>query len=279
MTHFIEMKIIYVISLIFLGNHLCMHANESGIYESNSKELVISISDLTAEFYNKSQMQELLVLDKDLVCVLLNKCKENKLKFNGCLNMILIVALIQTFDAINLDKIEKIIYYNSISLRNFLGINEKKRYETLGYLSNSLYKELEITDSTENIIKNFWTLALNESNCLHARFGNNEHFIRTGMPKTDENQLNCHYFLSNLGVKRAHWQSDSTQKCIEIEEHYKYGNIFHQAYKGIFFASMTFIHNKMYLSLLFNNNVVDVSFVKFFRKFVLETLQLVANSV
>ena len=247
----------------------------AGIFEADNK-LFITIAELHASFNAVAQLQSSFTVNEDTLSKLIVKCQHNNLKLNGCINMILLIALKMTYAKYTRFELEKIIYFNSISLRNYVAHEERSRFQTLGYMSNSIYKEFAATDSVDLLLSNFWENAMQESNEMHTRFENNEQFYRSKWLEPGNDELHFHYFLSNLGVKKASMSSEAHhESLIHVAEHYKVSNLFERKFKGIFFGSMTTVNNKMFWSLLFSTKTVNLEFATFFEKSVLDILKLI----
>ena len=247
----------------------------AGIFELDNK-LFSTFAELHASFDTIAQLQSYFTVNEHTLSKLIVKCQHNNLKLNGCINMILLIALKMSYAKYTRLELEKVIYFNSISLRNFVAHEEKNRFHTLGYMSNSIYKEFEVTESVDSLLSNFWENAMQESNEMHSRFENNEQFYRSKWLEPGKDELDFHYFLSNLGVKKPSISSEvHHESLIHVAEHYKVSNLFERKFKGIFFGSMTTINNKMFWSLLFSTKATNLEFANFFEKSVLEILKLI----
>jgi hypothetical protein len=130
-------------------------------------------------------------------------------------------------------------------------------------VSNSVYKEFSLKEaSLQERIEDFWKHAHCESESFHKRIETGEHFLRDKWPVRGPNDMDCHYFFSNLGVK---FDSLPDTSLVKITEHYKFTNTINYL-KCIFYCSATTINKNIFMSLMFSNIYVNQEFVDSFQK-------------
>jgi hypothetical protein len=159
--------------------------------------------------------------DEHKVKKMLEKCKQTGMKLTGALNMLLIIAF-QTMHERCHTKLEEISYMNSVSLRQFLPDNLKPNSATFSYMANFVPVVFDLRNgendtSVEYLLRNFWTLAKEESNTLHKKISNNQQYRRFLWKnnKIEENQLPFYFYLSNIGGF-----SQGCDDAIQIQESY-----------------------------------------------------------
>ncbi len=136
----------------------------------------------------------------------------------------------------------------------------------IGYVTSSVYKEFNFYDeNTTKRIEDFWKHASNESESLHKRIENGEHFLRDGAAcgTANVNNLDMHYLCSNLGLKLDSLPDTS---IIKVTEHYKYTNILSRLIKGLLYCNVTTLNNSLFLSFVFASNLVNQEFVDCFKE-------------
>lgn len=194
--------------------------------------------------------------------------------------MAMLIALKLSYEK-HCKPIDKFIYYNSVSLRPFITDNELPNKQTLGYVSNSMYKEFDFDAKvTRKTYDEFWQKSFEESQQFHDRLFNGEQW-KIGSKrsvkwiKPGANEMLFHYIFTNLGLKQAALPGVS---LIKIKEHYKFTNLFSvqspkTSFSGLAFGATTTIENQMYWSLTFDTKNVHREFASYFIKQLQEILK------
>jgi hypothetical protein len=137
---------------------------------------VSELIDLAQKNYSKCKY---VLTDKKIMDSLCLKCKQNNIKMNACLNMILVLCNKMLYEKYEIKR-DTISYFNSISLRQFLDEGENERAHKYCYLVSGLPKLFELkSDQTgmDHYVENFWRMAKLESDTFHERIAKKEHFI------------------------------------------------------------------------------------------------------
>lgn len=166
----------------------------------------VSLSDLCELSRNNYIKIKSFKIDPEKMMALLNKCRSNGTKLNGCLELISSLSLIQLFAKYkSLEELKRVIYYNVLSLRRFR--NNSLSEETLGFCGGALYCEHNTTELVDLIDSSsessFWKASQQTSRDFHRRIESGEwkQCLRlTGLGATS--QLIGHYLLSNTGIIR-----------------------------------------------------------------------------
>lgn len=243
----------YKKSAIKIQNGSNSKLNEVYMVDLSNKKLVFfeELAEISAR--NPSKIKP-FYMSKSLSTNLMKKCKEENIKLNGCLNMILILALKRLYEQHNLT-LNKIVYYNSISLRQFLKKDEITKHLTFNYMANSIGKKFNLEEQSLNdCIKKFWELARLESDNFHKRIDKNEHYNRcnwSAMSTGSHDKMLYHYMFSNLGLIDVSILKNSA--FIEIKECYKSTNISSSdSDEGLLFASTITIDGKIFWSIVYD---------------------------
>jgi len=100
--------------------------------EDDENRLFIGLKDLKDQCDKSGTFEIMFEVEKTLAEGLLNKCRLCRLKMNGCINLLIIIAMKKAFDLYSVNSLDKMIYFNSISLRNYLSLDELKNKTELG---------------------------------------------------------------------------------------------------------------------------------------------------
>lgn len=112
------------------------HVNECDILDCHGN-LFASFDDMKRMRKNSDTFWLRINIEPNVVKTLLENCKQRKLKFNGCINMIILIALEKTYKSKSETALRKAVYFNSISLRNHLSTEEfNPEDDTLGTFDN-----------------------------------------------------------------------------------------------------------------------------------------------
>jgi hypothetical protein len=174
------------------------------------------------------------------------ECKRLNIKLNGCLNMILVKAHKLFYDKYERKSIEKIHYFNSVSLRQFLNEDNAQH---LFYLVSNFYKEHEFKSG-----ENFWHEAKVESSAFHSRLNAREylHDWKWSDCGFGEDEMCFDYFCANLGVLPASVK-DKNEALIQVFESYDVMNIGPESRDGIVSVITSTIEKNLFISLMFNS--------------------------
>lgn len=99
--------------------------------------LFASFDDMKRMRKNSDTFWLRINIEPNVVKTLLENCKRRQLKFNGCINTIILIALEMTYKSKSETALRKAVYFNSISLRNHLSTEEfNPEDDTLGTFDN-----------------------------------------------------------------------------------------------------------------------------------------------
>jgi len=99
---------------------------------ADRNELFIGRKDLAEGCERNGSMEVFFEVEARLTEALMQRCRMCKLKMNGCVNMLVIIALKVAYGKYGVCGLEKVVYFNSISLRNYLSSEELENKTVLG---------------------------------------------------------------------------------------------------------------------------------------------------
>lgn len=148
---------------------------------------------------------------------LVSRCKEEKTKLTGCLELVSCLALKELYNKYGASKeLDKVIYFIVMSLRELS--KSRVNEETLGFCGGGLFNAIDSTQIDEVLkdrLSNFWPLARKLSQSLHARLKTDEWMdnLRTTGELSAVKNLLGHFLFSNVGDIR----DDGKMDCFKIE--------------------------------------------------------------
>jgi hypothetical protein len=246
------------------------------------KELIKNHSSSSFDNLNATKLMT-FSFEPEKVKKYLAKCKSEGLKLTGALNMLLILTFKSLSKKYN-SELNRIYYMNSISLRQFLAEDIRRKAASFSYMANAMpiYFDLNQKDSNESIeyyLANFWRLAKLESNTLHQKIANNQQFIRWDWTKVNrgENQMRFYYYLSNIGAYT--WPTGSNS-LIELKGSYMTLNL-KKMYSTIFeFAASTVsINDTLYWSFLYHFSANDYDMMDELKETLIDLSDKIADSL
>lgn len=233
---------------VYLGDDRCKIPIDFARTNNSSNKLIIENNDRFESILSNSMqiwIKDLQNMDfktkfvyfkieSNILKKLIDKCKLNKMKLSGCLNMINILATHLTYKKFYLTNHEftnEIYYHLMVSLRPYLNLNNTQ----MGFYATCLNFKYKFDNYVQNLdeflSEKFWYHAKRESNELHKRLESREH-IKNGIGAGEcEDKTKCllnnidvvkfnngggvHFAISNLGqLSRYTFQSN----LIEIDQ-------------------------------------------------------------
>jgi hypothetical protein len=224
----------------------------------NDKRLTLRdlIEQSNSKFVTKTNG---FVLESDRFCAILKYCKKHETKLTGCLNTITALATFKLYKSHmpnNVDLYDIIQYHCLVNLRPFL----QPPLDNLasGYWATVFNCELNTKDLTKIDSSTFWKLAKCESDSIHTRISNKEHFesakLDTALLIDIENEFqngSTHFALSNLGS-----MTTESKNFIEIDEHYFGTSCQAKRWTSLIFHGLCTINNRLCWSITYNSELI-----------------------
>jgi hypothetical protein len=228
-----------------------------GEFVSDRGDELFKLSDLIKmrqlDFATKLKV---FVLEPRVFDRLMSKCQSMQVKLTSCLNVIAAVATREVCLNLVPDDLachKSIQYQIAVNLRSFMQPpldNHASGCWAVVLMSSLNGSDLNLTD--------FWHTAKAESDCLHERLRNNEHFeaVKNGGFIFDQIKANaplserdcCHFALSNLGkmeMREAH--------TIRIREHHFGVSIAEDRALMMILHGVTTLEGKLCWSMTYNS--------------------------
>ena len=142
----------------------------------------------------------------------MQKCKSNQVKFNGCLTLILSVAVKITMAKLlgsnNQNYFNKIGYQSAISNRGIFDINDGSFSELGVFITQFLYafknEDFDIEDVTVNAAEfyadKFWQLCRKENSKMHSQIQSNIFIDLDYGLLMKSGKFFSHFLFSNVGL-------------------------------------------------------------------------------
>lgn len=195
-----------------------------------------------------------VILNKEMLDKLLKKCKQNDTKLTGCMHLVAILAARQLYTHYKTSQeyLNKIQYHFIANLRPFF--NPPLSNIIMGYFAvvfNGVF-------DTDVDFDNFWIHAKNESDMIHLKIKNNEHFENAKHDGLLLDEINSgkiykntcvHFALSNLGVMNTQINEN---RMVNIEEHYFGTSCQRDRWSAYLFHGLTTVNNQLCWSITYN---------------------------
>jgi hypothetical protein len=253
---------------------------QEGEFLDKKNNEMLKIKDLvTKRNLDFITLSKVFVVKKDIFSRLMKKCKTMQAKLTGCLHVITAMATQNLYKALVPDEsamYETIQYQLVINLRPFL--QPPLDNSATGYWAIILAGLLSSTD----LQNDFWHAAKLESDLIHERIGQNEHFesskfdtllldqMKSGA--TYEDGGGYHFALSNLGNMGA----NPSDKQIKIVEHHFGLSFLEKRWVTVIFHGITTIDDELFWSITYNSKLIreDIvdTLVKNINKIILEII-------
>ena len=202
------------------------------------------------EFFKKLEKVEQrikpILIGADKYNRLLAKCKSNGAKFNGCLNLILTIALRNVLKKFGMNDREKITYILLMSQRNKFISDKDKNLSAMGYYITELpYSHAEESAEDELDEKRFWSLSKAETNTTQENLNSNKLYRVDLNTYGSDGMLFSHFTSSNIGLIPS---SLTDEKLIELTERYIH---FHLSGGILFMCGACSVSQQLSLAILY----------------------------
>lgn len=241
-----------------------------------SKSNKISISSIDKSI---TKTKQFCINSKQLEC-LLSKCKIHNTKLTGCLNMATILATRKLYNFFKSDPLlNRIQYHVLVNLRTYL--SPALSNNSMGYFAvvfTSIFNEETQMNEETFWSDKFWFLAKQESDAIHNRIYNNEHFenakhdIQLLEQINSDNKFsnaNVHFAMSNLGVMN---QSTKSLDTIKIDEHYFGTTCVQNRWSALVFHGITTVNDQLCWSISYNSECIRDEVIDYLSNFINEIL-------
>lgn len=182
--------------------------------------------------------------------------------------MILVIAHKLLYDKYetSANRITKIHYFNSVSMRKYLSESEERDAQLFCYLVANLFKQHEFNVNQkcfEDYLSHFWRDAKTESDKFHQRLNHKEYLRNWKWSdcKIKQNEMVFEFFCANLGSLPS---SSKEQKLIHVEEAYDVMNIAPDSTDGFMSVITSSIENNLFWSIMFNLYFISDECIDFF---------------
>jgi hypothetical protein len=241
-------------------------------------------------------MANYFTIKPDNIKKLLNKCKKENIKLNGCLTMIQLTALKMLLNNnksndINIEK--EIQFHTPVTIRNsekfkeisgIESVNCKRTNELMGKYALSVIRQCPLinidinidinktttTPQSDNWCQNFWQLAKADSFDLHSRIENNDHlknykFQFKTLNESEEKEKNEMPYLFetvNIGNVPSSMTKDGLIQISEASSYFSMSD--HPVRQGVFVTHIITFDNKLCWSIIFNQKVIKPKIINEF---------------
>jgi hypothetical protein len=238
-------------------------------------------------------MANYFTIKPDNIKKLLNKCKKENIKLNGCLTMIQLTALKMLLNNnksndINIKK--EIQFHTPVTIRNSEKFKEVSGIESdncgcsnnelMGKYALSVIRQCPLinidinidinkttTPQSYNWCQNFWQLAKADSFDLHSRIENNDHLKNykfQDLNKTELEKNEMPYFFETVNVGNVP-SSMTKDSLIQISEASSYFSMTDESIKqGIYITHIITFDDKLCWSIIFNQKLIKTKIINEF---------------
>ena len=232
---------------------------------------------------------KVLSIESDTFQKVLKKCKLNRGKFTGCLEVIIALAFQNTYKYFS--KSEKLDF----ELKYNLTVNQRPHLEPrldttcMGAWINGYISQLADTyDLNDKLFwkSKFWEVALAKSKELHNFLKEKSFFKREVIEAIESSiysfeigftvkDVNNHYSITNIGAVASCAQNSLNN--IFIRKHHSIQSYTSDEYRRPAYHSVTSIGDNIFWTSVYNCNLVSESVISYWNKCILEIFDLVAN--
>ena len=222
-----------------------------------------TLSDLIKIYLDSCSRSETVTLDSNIYLSIKTLCKKNKLKVNGFLNMVTLLATKLTYETLFSEDLRVISYVNPIDLRSRLNPLEEFKSMSCIVCPIRLLFEENFNTKDENWVKKFWGKAKQINDDFTAKIETEKIMFKKLIMRDDQNSSSIRYYyaLTNIGVLV---NSLTQEKEIEVTKLNISRNISLDSnlhVKNIFVYSL---QNKMQVTVRYNNNMANSKYIRQF---------------
>jgi hypothetical protein len=233
---------------------------------NNNNNQLIRIGDLLDLSKQSPSKFKRFKIEANKTRLLLGLCKEHGVKFSSLMTVLVSLALKMLYKKHNEEKkLENLVYYTAISLRQFnfdREIKGKKKLpnDSLGYYVGGTLCLIQIEDDIsineeDGWKSKFWTLCTNENDQLRKQVNSDCMFANLQQLTDPEKQLHLLFGMSNLGAMKQSLNGDDA--LITIESNFICANINEKLKNRYFFNSVSTVNDCVYWLLSYNSFFID----------------------
>lgn len=229
---------------------------------SRDDKVYNSLNDLFETTNTIDSKLKTLIIEKDKYELLMAKCKKNKVKFNGCLNLIFSLGVKFILEKFT-NKHDGLFYQNItnlglISNRHVFDFDPKSYTSNgifLSYYGHTFKDDVRIENLGE-FYKRFWQSCKEDTNAIRSKIGNNM-FDLIDLNLWEDGQFFSHLFSSNVGIVPS---SLTNGKLLEITQRFMH---FHVPDGSLFMYGACSISSRLCLSILYSKKVIHQKHVDY----------------
>ena len=222
-----------------------------------------SLSDLIKIYLDSSSRSDTVTLDSNIYLSIKTLCKKNKLKVNGFLNMVALLATKLTYKTLFNEDLTVISYVNPIDLRSRMNYLEEFKSMSCIVCPIRLLFEEQLNMQNVNWVEQFWERAKQINDDFTAKIETEKIMFKKIILTDDQNSSSVRYYyaLTNIGILGNSLTQD---KDIEVTKLNISRNISLHSnlhVKNIFVYSL---QNKMQVTVRYNINTASSKYIRQF---------------
>lgn len=263
---------------------------QDSIYVDDNEVVYITANDIIRKRENHYCGFRIMCFNEENFLKLLTKCKQNKVKITGCLEVIISIALYKTlqFFSNECNKVETLKYKVTINLRNHFDPPIDIRVMGLWIYSFKSKISLKNLNLDEN---NFWKITIWKLiNCqcdilhefLESKIFIKEEFLRDNEDKIYKSMkgyrvkdVGSYFALTNIGQMES--KPKKSFDCIKINEYYSVLSFLEDDFAQASFNSMCTIHNNLYWALSYNKKYFKEDVIDYWCKMIIDVFEKLIN--